>query len=434
MMTHNAAGVGVRTISPGMDRGRSLSSAARRCALATALIMVVLSGVPAAAAPLPAAKIELGDEVFLRDAWHDLRGRCIGVVTNQTGVTSRLETIVDAIRRNPQICLKTIYAPEHGFRGDQPAGAYVASYVDQHTGLPVYSLYGPTRQPSEAMLAGVDILLFDIQDVGDRAYTFISTMALVMQAAKLAHKEVWILDRPNPLGGEIVEGPVLDIRFSSFIGLYPIALRHGMTVGELARFFNERFGIGCNLRVIEMHGWKRSMLWPDTGLFWVESSPNIPEWQTTLVYPATGLIDSAGLHNGTNGQKPFFYAGGLDVDGFALADYLNARPIAGVHFRAASWTPLVGRLRNKTVTGVELIVTDPRAFRAVRTGVEILVAIRKLAPSVLEAGKPAAIDRDWGTDTLRRGLNGGLSVEEILAQWDAGLRDFMTLRGQYLLY
>jgi len=228
-----------------------------------ALLIALTLAAPARALPLPAAKVTLGDDVFLKETWHDLKGRCIGIVTNQSGVTGQQESIVDAVRRNPQICVKALYSPEHGLRGDQPAGAYVGSYTDPRSGLPVYSLYGKTRHPSAAMLAGVDVLVFDIQDVGNRAYTYISTMAYIMQSAKEYGKEVWILDRPNPVGGDMVEGPVLDPKFSSFIGLYPIAMRHGMTVGELAKLFNDRFGIGCDLRVIPMRGWNRGMTWSD---------------------------------------------------------------------------------------------------------------------------------------------------------------------------
>ncbi|MBC5824744.1 MAG: DUF1343 domain-containing protein [Candidatus Eremiobacteraeota bacterium] len=388
----------------------------------------------AGAAPLPAANVVLGDEVFLSDTWRDLHGRCVGVVTNQTGVTSRLEPIVDAIRSNPQICIKAIFSPEHGLRGDQPAGAYVTSYNDEHSGLPVYSLYGPTRHPTARMLNGIDVLLFDIQDVGSRAYTYISTMAYVMQTAKAQHKEVWILDRPNPLGGETIEGPVLDPTFASFIGLYPIAMRHGMTVGELARMFNERFGIGCALRVIAMRGYRRSMLWPDTGLAWVPTSPNIPDWETALTYPGLGLIDNAGINNGVGSTKPFKYAGAYKLDGFALGDYLNARPIPGVHFRPAAWTPTSGFWAGKSLSGVELVLTDRRATQAVRVAVEILVAVRRISPSSISIPSAEALDRDWGTDKLRTALAGGASVEDILRSWDGGVHEFEAARQRYLIY
>ena len=383
---------------------------------------------------MPRAAVTLGDETFLAQAWRELRGRPVGIVTNQTGVTSRLETIVDAMRRNPQIALRAIYSPEHGLRGDQPAGAYVPSYLDERSGLPVYSLYGATRKPTAEMLADVDVLLFDIQDVGDRAYTYISTLAYVMAAAKATGKAVWVLDRPNPIGGTIVEGPVLDPRFASFIGLYPIPVRHGMTIGELARLFNERFGIGCDLRVIPMTGYTREMFWPQTGLAWVQTSPNIPEWDTTLVYPATGLIDAAGINNGTGYTKPFKYAGGYKFDGLRLADYLNDQTIPGVHFRPAAWTPMSGFWSGKTLTGVELVITDIRAFRAVRTAVELLVAVRKTAPAGLSIRSAAMLDRDWGTDTLREGLQEGLDAETIVRRWEPATHAFEEIRQAYLLY
>lgn len=404
--------------------------------LATGAVVAPL--LPAAqsarAAPMPAATVRLGDDLFLEETWRELNGRGVGVVTNQTGVTSSLETIVDAIHRTPEIKLRAIYSPEHGLRGDQPAAAYVPSYVDPRSGLPVYSLYGATRKPDAAMLEGIDVILFDIQDVGDRAYTYISTLAYVMQAAKSFGKTVWVLDRPNPIGGMVVEGPVLDPRFSSFIGLYALPIRHGLTVGELANLYNDHFGIGCSLRVIPMQHYRRDMLWPDTGLAWVQTSPNIPEWSTTLVYPATGLIDSAGLNNGTGFTKPFKYAGAYQLDGERLAAYLNERPIPGVHFRAASWAPMSGFWAGKTLSGVELVLTDERAFRAVRTAVELLVAARTVEPSAISIPSAAALDRDWGTDTLRKGLEDGLDVASILAQWEPATRAFVKLREPYLIY
>ena len=383
-------------------------------------------------ASLPRAKITLGNETFLRETWRELQGRGVGVITNQTGVTSRLFSIVDEMRANPAIRLKAIYAPEHGFRGDRTAGAYVPSYTDAATGLPVYSLYGPTRHPSASMLAGVDVLLFDIQDVGSRAYTFVSTMAYAMETAKQYGKEIWILDRPNPVGSTI-EGPVLEPEFKSFIGLYPIAMRHGMTIGELARLFNDHFGIGANLRVVEMRGYDASMIWPDTGLQWVQSSPNIPEWQTCFPYLCTGLIDNAGVNNGTGFTKPFFYAGTLGLDGNALARRLNDRNLPGVYFRPASWSPIAGFWKDRELSGVELVVFDPRSFLAIRTAVEILTAVRDIAPHAIDV-KGAALVKDWGTATLREGLVSGATANAIVNRWTASVQDFRILRNKYALY
>ncbi|MFN2449341.1 MAG: exo-beta-N-acetylmuramidase NamZ domain-containing protein [Candidatus Baltobacteraceae bacterium] len=386
------------------------------------------------AALLPPAHVTLGDEVFLQSAWHDLHGRCVGVVTNQTGVTSRLESIVDAMRANPKICLRAIYSPEHGLRGDRPAGAYVSSYTDARTGLPVFSLYGPQRHPTAQMLSGVDVLLFDIQDVGARPYTYISTMAYAMQAAKQFGKEIWVLDRPNPIGGTMVEGPVLDARYKSFIGLYPIAMRHGMTAGELARLFNVQFGIGARLRVIAMKGWHRSMLWPDTGLQWVQASPNMPEWTTAVVYPCSGLIDNAGLNAGIGTTKPFKYAGASGLDAVSYARALNARGIPGVYFRAAYWSPILGAQSTPPeYGGVELDVFDPHVFPAVRTAVELLTAARDLAPGDI-AVRDKQLATDWGTGTLAAGLESGLSAQAIVARWQPGLARFMQTRKKFLLY
>lgn len=415
-----------------MPRSRVLSSRGAFLARAAAAAAAV-AATPLRAAQLPRPAIELGGDVLVNQTWRELVGRGVGVITNQTGVTSRLESIVDALRAHPQIALKAIYAPEHGFRGDRPAGAYVPSYTDEATGLPVYSLYGPTRHPNAQMLEGVDVLLFDIQDVGSRAYTYISTMAYAMESAKEHDKELWVLDRPNPLGGAIVEGPVLEPAFKSFIGLYSLPMRHGMTVGELAKLFNDHFGIGAKLRVIPMRGWRRSMIWPDTNLQWVQSSPNIPNWQTTFAYICTGLIDNAGVNNGTGYTKPFFYAGAQKVDGVALATQLNARNLPGVYFRPAAWSPFAGFWKDKELTGVELVIFDPRAFLGVRTAVDILTAVQRIAPQTIRV-KTDALDRDWGTASLRKGLIDGASSASIVAQWSAATERFKTLREPYLLY
>lgn len=376
--------------------------------------------------------MELGVDRFLRETWRDVGTRGVGLITNQSGVTSQGVSFADALNRAGTVRLRALFAPEHGLRGDRPAGAAVASYVDAPTGLPVYSLYGATRHPSASMLHGIDVLLFDIQDVGSRAYTYISTMAYAMQTAKAFGKEFWVLDRPNPVGGDAVEGPVLEPAYASFIGLYPIAMRHGMTVGELARLFNDRFGIGADLRVVPMSGWRRSMIWPDTGLTWVRTSPNVPAWQTTFVLLCTGLIDNAGINNGVGTPAPFFVAGGYRLDGGALAAALNGRALPGVAFAAATWTPSAGFWKGRELSGVRLEI-DPRRFQPVRTAVEILVAVRDLDPRAIDI-KAAALDRDWGTDSLRRGLHDGLGAAAIVSGWNAGVASFRTLRRKYLLY
>lgn len=386
------------------------------------------------AEPMKPGEIVLGDEIFLREAWRELGRRSVGIITNQTGVTSQLESIVDATLRNPSVLVKALFAPEHGLRGDQPAGSYVASYVDAKTQLPVYSLYGPTRRPTEAMLEGIDVLVFDIQDVGARTYTFVSTMAYAMQAAAQYGKEIWVLDRPNPIGGEIVEGPVLEPQFKSFIGLYPIAMRHGMTIGELARMLNDAFGIRAQLRVVSMRGYRRSMLWPDTGLWWVQSSPNLPTWRTALLYPCTGLVASMGINNATGSAKPFAYAGAYGMDGERYAAALNALALPGVAFRPAAWSTFSGFWANKTLTGVELAVFEPGEFLAVRTAVELLVTARTLMPRVLSLHNVHATDIDWGTDSIRQGLLEARSADEIVRGWTVRLEAFRALRAKYLLY
>lgn len=382
---------------------------------------------PARSAPV----VELGDDVFVAERWRELSGARLGIVTNQTGVTAAGESVVDALRRNRAVKLIALYAPEHGLRGDRPAGAYVPSYTDPASGLPVYSLYGATRRPSAAMLANVDALLFDIQDVGDGAYTFVSTMAYVMQAAKQYGKSVWILDRPNPIGGTLVEGPVTDPRFASFIRLYPTAFRHGMTIGELALLFNTEFGIGAKLYVIPMRGWRRTMVWADTGLAWIPTSPNIPSWQTTLVYPATGLVGGFGINQGL-GVKPFALAGAYGLDAKRFAAYLNDREIPGVRFLPLDWSPPAGFWAGKTLSGAQLDVYDGHVFLSVRTAVELLGALR--AAGKLAVSSTYAVDRDWGTDQVRTAIVNGASVESVIAAWQPKQSAFLAQRARYLIY
>ncbi len=353
-------------------------------------------------------------------------------MTNPSGVLSTGEALVDAVHRNPQIDVKALFGPEHGIRGVATAGATVASSVDERTGLPVHSLYGATRHPTKAMLEGIDVMLFDIQDVGARPYTYVSTMAYVMEAAAEYGKEVWVLDRPNPVGGVLIDGPVLEPKYASFVGLYPIPERHGMTVGELARMFNDHFRIGCTLRVLPVEGWTRDMVWSETGLRWIPTSPNMPYARTTLVYLATGLCDDAGVNNGVGTDRPFEYAGGYEFDAKAMRDALATRAIPGIEFEPADWSPARGFWAGKTLHGVSLTVTDPHAFPSVRTAVELLAAAR--AQGKLHVSNAHVMDRDWGTDAVRLALTGGAPPDAIVGAWQPGLRAFSALRARYLLY
>jgi uncharacterized protein YbbC (DUF1343 family) len=407
-----------------------LSNILSAAALLTCLVFP--TGRAIAGAAMPQAPVILGDDAFLAGGWRALNGRCIGIVTNASGVTSAGENFVDAVRRQGHICVRALFAPEHGLRGDRPAGSYVASYTDEASGLPVYSLYGATRHPSATMLDGVDVLVFDIQDVGARPYTYVSTMAYVMQSAAAAGKEIWILDRPNPIGGTLVEGPVLDPKFKSFVGLYPIPERHGMTVGELARLFNTEFNIGAKLKVITMTGWRRDTIWAQTGLPWTATSPNIPYAKTTLVYLATGLIDEAGINNGVGSDKPFERAGVFGMDGDAYAAALNARHVPGVHFTPTVWTPHAGFWKGKQLSGVEIDIDDPQTFPSVRTAVELMCAARDLGR--LHIHDARIMDRDWGTDTVRKALLAGESPDEIVHAWQAKIPPFLAIRDKYLLY
>jgi uncharacterized protein YbbC (DUF1343 family) len=400
----------------------------RRAFLAAAALAAAAPAAARAAVPhvLP------GDDVFVTETWRELAGRTIGIVTNASGVLSDGTSVVDAVRANAQIRVKALFAPEHGLRGDRDAGAYVPSYTDPRTGLPVYSLYGETRHPSARMLDGIDVLVFDIQDVGARPYTYASTLAYVMESAKQYGKEIWVLDRPNPIGGVRVEGPVLDPAYKSFIGLYPIPERHGLTIGELAQLFNGHFGIGAKLRVVGIKGWSREMLWADTKLRWTPTSPNVPYAFTPLVYLATGLIDEGGVNNGVGTDRPFEYAGGYGFDAKAYARTLTARGVPGARFEPIEWVPQRGFWAGKTLAGVQIHVDDPHAFPNVRTAVELLAAAR--AQSRLRIAKAAGFDRDWGTNTVRLALLGGASPDTIVASWESGLTAYREIRERYLLY
>lgn len=367
-----------------------------------------------------------------------LHGKKVGLITNQTGVTSGLVHDVDALLEK-KVRLVAVYGPEHGIRGAEQAGSASGSFQDPKTGLPVYDLYG--KQPKEIarLFRDVDVVLYDIQDVGSRFYTYISTMAYAMKAAAMEGKPFLVLDRPNPIGGEKVEGPLLDLRFQSFVGLYPIPLRHGMTVGELARWIRKQdlekeYGAKADLTVIPMEGWKRGMSYEDTGLPWVPPSPNMPTVETAFVYPGNGLFEGTNLSEGRGTTLPFEWIGAPYIKGWELARRLNQLGLPGVAFREAYFQPAFSKHAGKTSGGVQFYVTDREAYDPVRTALTVMAEVKKQYPRQFDWRGDHWIDKLLGTDAVRNALDQGTPVGEIVAKWQEELRAFERQRKPFLLY
>ena len=398
---------------------------------------VIVCGTLTAAAASPEkekkAKVAPGIEVLMNKKGM-LKGKKAGLITNPTGVDSRLNSSIDLLHQDPDIELTALFGPEHGVRGDAQAGDKVESYIDEKTGLPVYSLYGDTRKPTPKMLKNIDVLLFDIHDVGTRFYTYIYTMAYAMEAAKENDIPFIVLDRPNPQGGIKVEGPVLDPNYSSFVGRYPIPLIHGMTAGELAKLFNQEFNIGADLTVVKMKGWKRRMSFEDTGLPFVLPSPNMPTVDTSAVYPGTGLIEGTNISEGRGTTKPFELIGAPFIKSTDLAEKLNSLKLSGIRFRAASFTPTFSKHQNKLCHGVELYVTNRSAFQPVKTGISIIKTIHDLYPEDFQFLSSNNFNRLIGNGWVKTMIEEGASVEEIVKKYEAEQKRFMDIREKYLLY
>ena len=391
--------------------------------------------------PCDAQRVRPGIDVFISKTYKDYKGSRLGLITNQTGVTSDLESSADAIFRLKDPKLIKLFGPEHGIRGDVEGGNKIGNEKDKQTGLPVYSLYGSTRKPTVEMLAEVDVLLYDIQDVGNRTYTYISTMAYAMQACARNSIRFVVLDRPIPLYGRIVDGNVLDPAFSSFIGLYPIPYVYGMTPGELAVLFNEEFDIGADLEVVRMEGYNHNMEFEDTGLYWIPSSPHIPHAETAYYCATTGCMGE--LHTvciGVGYTLPFELVGTAWIDGDDLADALNARNLPGVIFRPVHFRPYYHVFAGQHCSGVQILVTDTKRFLPFTTQVHILEAIQLLYPDnrFLDARNQthriASFNKAAGTDQLRRQLLAGMSAEQIIDGYRSDLSTFKKIRSKYLLY
>lgn len=376
--------------------------------------------------------IKLGLTVLLEDRLELIEGKSVGLITNSTGVNESLQDNIFLLVDNQKVKLKAIFSPEHGLWGSvQDAISIPFAQYDQIK-IPIYSLYGKTTKPTIEMLDGMDVLIFDIQDVGVRFYTYISTMVMAMQACAENDIDFIVLDRPNPINGNILEGNVLDSDFSSFVGYLPILLRHGMTVGELARFFNEYFHIGAILNVVEMKSWKRDTWFDDTGLQWVMPSPNMPTLDTATVYPGTCLFEGTNLSEGRGTTKPFEIIGAPWIDAHNLADSLNNLFINGVKFRPVYFIPTFSKHRDQRCGGVQVHVIDRDKFTPVKTALNMIETIMQLYPNEFQFIKH--FDLLMGTDKVRNDLSKGLSVDDIIQSWKDEVLDFNNVRSKYILY
>jgi len=383
-------------------------------------------------------QVKPGVEILINTHRHLIQGKRVGLITNPTGVTADLTSTIDVLYNLPGVRLTALFGPEHGVRGDAFAGEKVGHAVDRKTGIPIYSLYnGPFAPPTPEMLKDIDALIYDIQDIGSRAYTYIYTMALAMQGAANAKIPFIVLDRPNPLGGNLIEGPVLDERFKSGIGLYPIPYIYGLTVGELAKFFNEEFGIRANLLVVPMEGWRRDMIFADAGLPWVLTSPHVPHAETVFHIAATGCIgELQSLSEGVGYTLPFELIGQTWIEPDRLAAELNQRQLGGVRFRPLYFRPYYFANKDKQLGGVQIHLLSLREFQPMPVQLHILAALLKLYPEqqIFNPERVTSFDRAMGTDQVRLRLLHGESPETIMAAWEKDLAGYRLKREKYLLY
>jgi uncharacterized protein YbbC (DUF1343 family) len=386
-----------------------------------------------------------GLDVLREDAAGELAGRRVGLISNPTGRTIDGVSTLRVLREELGVPVVALFSPEHGFRGESAAGDEIVEEREALTGVPIHSLYGETRAPTPSMLSGLDVLVFDIQDAGVRFFTYASTMRLAMESAARAGIQFVVLDRPNPQGGLRVEGPVLELEHQSFVGTAPIPILHGMTLGELARFFRASSPemATLDLKVVAMRGWERHMLWDDTGLPWLPPSPNLRTPRAALAYPALGLMEGVSISEGRGIEETFEKIGAPWIDGKAFAAVLNSLGLPGVRFEPATFTPRAmaaspePRFRDQLCRGVSLSVVDARRFEPVRTGLAAIETLRSLYPGSFQWVRNERgywIDLLLGTDRPRLALEAGVPLERILEQERTAIESFVRERKPYLLY
>jgi uncharacterized protein YbbC (DUF1343 family) len=385
--------------------------------------------------------VVLGSERLLASS--SLDGRRVGVVCNPASVDAELRHVSDRLAAHPRARLAAIFGPQHGFRSDVQDNMIETRHgVDELRRVPVYSLYSETREPTADMLRDLDVLVIDLQDVGVRIYTYIYTMANCLKAARKHGLKVIVCDRPNPIGGVQTEGPVLVPGHESFVGMYPIPMRHGMTIGELARLFNDHFGIGADLDIVAMEGWRRDMYFDATGRTWIMSSPNIPTFETTLVYPGTVLFEGTNVSEGRGTTRPFELVGAPWIIGERFADQMNRRDLPGVFFRPVLFEPTFHKHAKQTCGGCQIHALDRRTFRPVESAIALLEAFRNEGAGQFKWKDPPyeyefernPFDVLAGSPALREQIEAGGSAKDIARSWEQPIRDFALLREPFLLY
>ncbi|MGI8897832.1 MAG: exo-beta-N-acetylmuramidase NamZ domain-containing protein [Pyrinomonadaceae bacterium] len=375
------------------------------------------------------AKVLTGIDVLERDGFKQLAGKKIGLVTNHTGKNRNGRQTIDVLNKAARVELVALFSPEHGIRGR--ADEKVSDSKDEQTGLPIYSLYGETRRPKPEQLKGLDALVFDIQDIGARFYTYISTLGYVMEEAAKAGLPVFVLDRPNPIGGLMVEGPIADADKLSFTAYHTIPVRHGMTIGELAQLFNQDRKVNCDVRVIKMEGWQRAMWFDATNLTWVNPSPNMRSLTEATLYPGVGLLETTNVSVGRGTDTPFELIGAPWIAGQQLAADLNQRRLPGVRFVPVRFTPTASVFNGEECQGLNIIITDRATFRPVPTGIEIAVALRRLYP---EQWKVDAYGRLLVNAATLERVKRGDAPEDMVRSWTEQLDQFRNIRARALLY
>jgi len=383
----------------------------------------------AAAQTASAGHTLTGIDVLESQKFAPLVGKRVGLITNQTGIDRSRRSTIDLLAHAPGVTLVALFSPEHGIRGTFDGS--VSSTTDTTTGLRVYSLYGETQRPTDVMLAGIDTFVFDIQDAGVRFYTYITTMGYAMEVAAAHHIAFYVLDRPDPLGGERIEGPMLDRDRTNFVGYFPMPVRMAMTLGEMARMFNTEKKIGCDLHVIQMQNWQRRFWFNDTGLPWVNPSPNLRSPEAGILYPGLEILQAGGVSVGRGTSRPFELLCAPWIRGEELTDYLNHRAIPGVQFAAEKFTPDSDLYKGQLCGGVIVKLTNRAALQTMRMGIEIAAALSKLYPRNFETAKMIALVGN--TATIKQ-LADGDEPAAIADRWNADIETFRTVRAKYLLY